>query len=379
MNRSKMFDAMAQIDEQLIERSLSRKNNRVHSTESKVVNKRNVFSLKKMFPVAVSLILIAAFSLSVVMIAFFYKLRIDEVLTEQALKVGFDTEKNQSVNGRTASFAHGRAYDTFDELIDKATDFVLAEYVGVEQTSTIPVYLFDVKEWICGTPVQGQLHVKDLQEGRNDVIVISGKEPEEEKIYRVGESYYLIVIACCDACADYDLYSVGGSLLLPADHLDQATMYGTALKNYTSSNLKKGQIKEYVQNRMMQSERVGTTVPAPFIRETDLETVLKESDYVLKVQITGKVEIKDLDLIAPERPLLYCRVTSILKGENLEEGTTIITPFRKGTVQEGETYILAMFEATGTEFHGTRFFNMSSRNSLFDETSIDQIQQILFS
>ena len=289
-----------------------------------------------------------------------------------------DLPESSREKSKVVSYAHGRGYETFDELIDKATDFVLAEYVGVEQTATIPVYLFNVKEWICGTPVQGQIHIKDIQEGLNSDFItmsnMSDKEVDEEKKYKIGESYYLIAIALCDACMDYDLYSVGGSLLLPADHLDEATMYGTALKNYASSNLEKEKLKEYVQNRMMQSEKVGTVLPSPFIRESDLETVLKESDYVLKVQVTEKkIEIEELELITPERPIHYCQVISVLKGENLEENTTILVPFRKGTVQEGETYILAMFEVPDAAFQGTRFFRMSSRNSLLEADRQDQI------
>ena len=73
MNSSKMFDAMTQIDERLIDRSIKRKNSIINGADGNSLNNHNVFALRKVLPIAVSFVLIAAVSLTAVMIAHYSK------------------------------------------------------------------------------------------------------------------------------------------------------------------------------------------------------------------------------------------------------------------------------------------------------------------
>ena len=70
MNSSKMFDAMAQIDERLIDRSIKRKSSVINDAGGESSNMHN-YTLRKVLPVAVSFVLIAAVSVTAVMIAYF--------------------------------------------------------------------------------------------------------------------------------------------------------------------------------------------------------------------------------------------------------------------------------------------------------------------
>ena len=99
MNSSKMFDAMTQIDERLIDRSIKRKNSIINGADGNSLNNHNVFALRKVLPIAVSFVLIVAVSLTAVMIAHYSKPYVDENPTDQMLKVGFDFDNNKSVSG----------------------------------------------------------------------------------------------------------------------------------------------------------------------------------------------------------------------------------------------------------------------------------------
>lgn len=80
MDNSEMFDAMAQIDDRLIDRCLSRKNN------VSALHTNNIF--KRWVPITVSLLIIIA-SFFAIIISYHYKQE-PALSSENALKIGFD-------------------------------------------------------------------------------------------------------------------------------------------------------------------------------------------------------------------------------------------------------------------------------------------------
>ena len=80
MDNSEMFDAMAQIDDRLIDRCLSRKNN------VSALHTNNIF--KRWVPITVSLLIIIASFLAII-ISYHYKQE-PALSSENALKIGFD-------------------------------------------------------------------------------------------------------------------------------------------------------------------------------------------------------------------------------------------------------------------------------------------------
>ena len=82
MDNPEMFDAMSQIDDQLIDRSLNRKNNKAAA-----LHKNNL--LKKWVPITISLLIFVA-SLFAIIISYHYKQREPALSSENALKIGFD-------------------------------------------------------------------------------------------------------------------------------------------------------------------------------------------------------------------------------------------------------------------------------------------------
>ena len=100
MNNPKMFDAMSQIDEKIIDRCAKRKNDVQSSTASKIVSVNHKFSHRKMILAAVSLILIAVVSLSAIIMAHYSNKKANQDLTMgQVLKIGFDPVKDESPHG----------------------------------------------------------------------------------------------------------------------------------------------------------------------------------------------------------------------------------------------------------------------------------------
>lgn len=98
MKTSRMFDAMAQIDPMLIDRCLKRKKNFLSNADQSASSNRNTFTLKKVFPIACSLMLIVAVALSAIMITLNSK-HPSDLLTNPALKIGFDFVENELLNG----------------------------------------------------------------------------------------------------------------------------------------------------------------------------------------------------------------------------------------------------------------------------------------
>lgn len=98
MKTSKMFDAMAQIDPTLIDRCLKRKNNFQSNTTQSASSNCNTFTLKKVFPIACSLMLIVVVAVSTIMIALNSK-QPSGLLGDPALKIGFDFVENKLLNG----------------------------------------------------------------------------------------------------------------------------------------------------------------------------------------------------------------------------------------------------------------------------------------
>lgn len=82
MDNSKMFDAMAQIDDRLIDRCLSRKNN------VSALHKSNIF--KRWVPITVSLLIIII-SIFTILIYYHFRTQPDSgIASDHALKIGFD-------------------------------------------------------------------------------------------------------------------------------------------------------------------------------------------------------------------------------------------------------------------------------------------------
>lgn len=108
MKTSRMFDAMAQIDPKLIDRCLNRKTNHLNNADHSASATRNIFPLKKVLPIACSLVLIVAAALSAIMIAPGSK-QPGDLTTDQALKIGFDFEKNEPLNGTRIAVMTGKS------------------------------------------------------------------------------------------------------------------------------------------------------------------------------------------------------------------------------------------------------------------------------
>lgn len=92
MKTSRMFDAMTQIDPRLIDRCLNRKRNSSNNTDYKSSTVRNAFIMRKVFPIACSLVLMIAVALSTIMFAISSK-------QPSGLKIGFDFAKNELLDG----------------------------------------------------------------------------------------------------------------------------------------------------------------------------------------------------------------------------------------------------------------------------------------
>ena len=263
-------------------------------------------------------------------------------------------------------------YRTFEECLEEATHFVNAECTGWEAETSGYIFTFNVNEWIHGEPeASGLLRVTWIGTGRVVVEDDGSMSPEpipaSKMPYQVGERYLLVLTVFEDPCRPYNVYSSCAPMILPADHPKDATMYGEPLTDHASFWLRFSNLKNYILRRVQDNQ---TEPSHKFIKATDLETVLEQSDYVFLIT-AGKRREPD---IANGRENFDCSIIKVLKGTNTP-AETISVPFPKERMISGKNYIIALY--THSEENHAKDFYLSSRNSIFDESMLDQINAIL--
>lgn len=107
-----------------------------------------------------------------------------------------------------------------------------------------------------------------------------------------------------------------------------------------------------------------------FIRSDKIEDIVALSPYILTVEIgelfdRGRNDWTDNDKY-------YVNIINELKGK-VKEGTNIVIPFFPDTVTTGERYIVALDPSSEDNF----FWGLSSKNSVFDISRLDEILTLL--
>lgn len=261
-----------------------------------------------------------------------------------------DTSKGRGVMTATV------IYTTLEDSIYQATDIVKATCTGVTVNIDHTEYEFDVLERYVGEDTDQPIRLKIYNKS---VWVLDTEISYDTKdfIYKVDEAYYLIMERNVSVYRDYDTYlDLGSNIYIPASNISESTMYGEPLTNH--SDIEKCETEQDIidhityqlqnnpnENRKLHEGR-------KYITSKDTETIIKQSEYVLKVRLDEIIPVNT------DRDPFICTVTETLKGE-YEEGTRIDIPFFKGKMKVGDECIVALL------YVDKGVYVLSSRNSVF--------------
>ena len=260
-------------------------------------------------------------------------------------------------------------YLPFESHLDVATDLVKAEVLSKQESSLEIVYTIKIKDRYWG---EDRGDTVKFALGKHAITSSIGGEnitySPSDMNYEIGKEYIFIMQYAVDVYYDELYYcSVGGNIFLPVEDISNSTMRGEALKKhaqitrYNTVDQLVSYITEYLQARPEQPTFVGN----PYIQSPDLATILKESPYVLRVEL-----VKDMTESYNPTDIFSCKVKEVLKGD-AEVTPEVTVYFFKNTVKVGDEYIIALEPGYPD---ATDRFRFSSKNSLF---TVDQQADIL--
>lgn len=247
-------------------------------------------------------------------------------------------------------------YTTLEDSIYQATDIVKATCTDVTLNSDHTEYEFDVLERYVGEDTNQPIHLKI----HNQYISVLDTEMSfdtDDFMYKVDEAYYLIMERNVSVYRDYDTYlDFGPRIYIPAYNVSESTMYGEPLTDH--SNIEKCETEQDIIDHIVDqlknnpNENRKLFFGRKYITSKDTETIIKQSEYVLKVRLDEIIPVNT------DRDPFICTVTETLKGE-YEEGTRIDIPFFKGKMKVGDECIVALL------YVDKGVYVLSSRNSVF--------------
>lgn len=267
---------------------------------------------------------------------------------------------NNSINNEEGeikgSISVSRQHITFEKLLMDATDAIKGKCVNIVDKGKDREYEFQILERYAGEEVLTNIFV--YEEGSDDL---------NNAIYEIGKKYYLILNRYINVLYEHDRYTVSANLFVPADDIEQSTMYGDLLQKNSDlpKNFDELQFKNYVIEQLnnRNPEKISLYGGQKYTIATDMQTVIREAEGVFQVEIMQN-SYPDISEI---HDIYQCKVTEVFKG-NIDVDAVIEIFFAKNTVQPQQQYIVAV---NAGSIEG--MFHFSSQNSLFDITQYDAI------
>ena len=266
------------------------------------------------------------------------------------------------------SYADGK-YLTFEEAVTQyATDFVKAKCIGVKDNDVDVEYKFEVLARYLGEEVGDFIHVYTR---KNYCHTAAGENIgisyyEDDISYITGEEYYLVIERFVGVYYDRDRYYTICNIYFPVSDLTKSTMYGELVTNHSGISDISGEqaLVDYIVKMLENNPDRELYYGTKPIDARDMETVIKQSDFVFKVSVG-----KDCGYGLKDRTTHECTVIESLKGDITTSDITIL--FLKGDVSEGKEYIVALHQSD------TSSFIVSSKNSVFKISKKDRIMKYI--
>ncbi|MBP5779941.1 MAG: hypothetical protein J6X34_01745 [Clostridia bacterium] len=267
-------------------------------------------------------------------------------------------------------------YLSFEEMVPYSDVIVKAKFLEVERERLYNNYYFTVSKVYHGEVYQKKILVK---ERRIHACVIGRHEVSfstDDSKYKKNHEYYLFLGDRITPYSEIDTYAPfadGG--YYPVSNPSDSTMYGESLLEH-SKIPDKASLKSLENYLISLIETVSFVNESDnkFIHETDLETVVRKSDYVLEVTIdedTGENVRHD----TYDRVFYSCTVEDPIRGNNVKRGDKIIVILPSNKVKPGDRIVVAVFKL-GENPESLHYF-CSSRNSIIPINQKEAISKII--
>lgn len=261
------------------------------------------------------------------------------------------------------------SYFTFEESMDIATNIVLAEYVGKEDKGHYCEFLFNIEKQYKGNLTENYLYVYCRKAEVN--VAEKGYSYNSLPNYVEGKSYVLLLERSISVYNEHDHFLPISGTLLPADNLNDLRIHGRqpllSHSSMTKSDIKTFQrFESYITKRVKASSLPGKEYSGmPYIKSNDIETIVKESDYIVRLKPKTQG-----DVLADATVICECELIKQYKGKIDKE--LIEVKFFKNTVDIDSEYIVAMTETVVTDL-----YVLSSKNSVMGVDKENQILSLL--
>lgn len=256
---------------------------------------------------------------------------------------------------------------TFSEAVSLSDSIAIAEYIECKENEEVNEYKFKILESLKGE-METEIYVFDYPR----TVYVEGTAQRysvESSVYKEGEQYLLIMNKNDSLFYDYPHYVPVTDVYIPMNNIEQGRLQGKSiLDNYG--------IRNNEDLRMAIGSTSYTTVDNERLKKqytetTDSETIIKESDYVLEVEISS-IMSEGTD----NGNFYYCKVLNILKGQQpliFEENTEELQiKFLKNSVEIGKKYIVTVNHVTETSY----LYLQSAKDGIIDVEETEKVAEI---
>ncbi len=249
------------------------------------------------------------------------------------------------------------SYYEFDEILDMADNVIAGVVTEITSHDQYDSYTVTVISSSKGN-LEGTVEVKNYL---------------YEYMYEYQNSAYSGI-----TCTDYE---VGGEYLFILEHID--SVYGEEFAIISdayiplegdeecyllSKSIDIDDVSGYVDSYEYKENSASSGLANEYVDSTDLQEIISESQYILKVEIGDFLrETENCDIY-------YCSVLENLQGNPCTtENNQIIVPFFKDTVVQGESYIILL----NADTEDAIIYTLSSKSSVRELSETENIEGIV--
>ena len=271
-------------------------------------------------------------------------------------------------------------YSTFEEMLLKSTDVVIAQYIGHRPFGqNLIEFEFTVQERILGNAADRIfVYVENAYASviGNNSTGLTGFDTSDIS-FELNTTYLLALerLWGVGLVTHEDGFILLNNLIINLDAPGFSTMYNEPLSlhstaiNFNSRSLYSGDVVEFI------TEHTAGNPPAEdIIRSADINDIINGSPYVLVVEVNepSRLASQQVSRDWMETDIYFVTVQQVLRG-NIEVGERIRMVYLAYTVQTGNQHIIAAKRMS----EGSSMFEFTSRNSLFSMEQLDELNQII--
>lgn len=255
---------------------------------------------------------------------------------------------------------------TFSKAVALSDSIGIAEYIDCKKNKESIEYRFKIIESLKGE-LEENINLFDYP--RHVYVTENGWEYEvDSSVYETGKQYLLIMNKRESLFYDYPHYLPVTDVYIPMHAIETGRLQGKSIsESYGIKN--EAELRAALSSVPYEAEQ--KEVERKYTEAEDYETIIKESEYVLEIEVSSIIEEgKD------NGDFYSCKVLNILKGEKplvIEEGKEgLQIKFLKNRVQIGERYFVMINHVTETSY----LYLQSAKNGVINAEEMQNVRKV---